>query len=422
MPALFANFVSVQVVTLDGYIISLKSTREFPSIIFADDYFYLLLTDGTNSEIVKCVTNDKSTGKLGLEAAPKFPFSPSNTWVEVVATAEEYIAFVDNTVTESAESLGVKTKELGVSGIEAFSTEMHVSDGDLYWGSDDLSVIQQGANNVPIGTVIMFAGSLTSLPPNWKLCDGGTHSGYQTPNLTDRFIKATDDPALVDIISDGADSIKIDLDGGHSHTQTVTGLSVFDASSFETSSTPLTEDQMPSHQHVISDGFATYYKYLDKPEGVGGLTKNSYTATSTTGGITMRPFDIFKNPWGDYSSYPAQSTIWTTYCPAVCDMGKSDELKRTDLKGGGFPALGHLRDGIEINSLDVPAATGHSHTLTTAELSHTHTFKPKASPDHTHATRTSGGTRLNYATDCQRYQLMFIIKIAEPDPATFGVK
>lgn len=41
---------------------------------------------------------------------------------------------------------------------------------------------------MPIGTIIMWVGTHTSIPYGWALCNGQVVNGHQTPNLLDRFV------------------------------------------------------------------------------------------------------------------------------------------------------------------------------------------------------------------------------------------
>ena len=45
-----------------------------------------------------------------------------------------------------------------------------------------------GIGIVPIGSIIMWAGSRVTLPSNYKLCDGTTYNGIPTPDLRNKFI------------------------------------------------------------------------------------------------------------------------------------------------------------------------------------------------------------------------------------------
>lgn len=42
--------------------------------------------------------------------------------------------------------------------------------------------------SIPIGGIIMWSGSIASIPAGWGLCDGLVHSGQPTPDLRNRFI------------------------------------------------------------------------------------------------------------------------------------------------------------------------------------------------------------------------------------------
>ena len=56
-------------------------------------------------------------------------------------------------------------------------------------GTVNATTIQQGGNElIPSGVIVMWSGSVASIPAGWALCDGGLHSGVQTPDLRDRFI------------------------------------------------------------------------------------------------------------------------------------------------------------------------------------------------------------------------------------------
>lgn len=59
------------------------------------------------------------------------------------------------------------------------------SDGKIYLGN---ILLADSSNSLPIGAIIMFYGSTSNIPSGWALCDGKTHNGITTPNLTDRFI------------------------------------------------------------------------------------------------------------------------------------------------------------------------------------------------------------------------------------------
>ena len=45
-----------------------------------------------------------------------------------------------------------------------------------------------GFGTIPLGGIIMWSGSVASIPAGWALCNGQTSNGRTTPNLQDRFV------------------------------------------------------------------------------------------------------------------------------------------------------------------------------------------------------------------------------------------
>lgn len=42
----------------------------------------------------------------------------------------------------------------------------------------------------PVGTILMWGGTIATIPPGWTLCDGRTVGSVVTPNLIDKFVRA----------------------------------------------------------------------------------------------------------------------------------------------------------------------------------------------------------------------------------------
>jgi hypothetical protein len=79
------------------------------------------------------------------------------------------------------------------------------------------------ANGVPSGVILLWSGSIASIPSGWLLCNGG--SG--TPDLRDRFIVGAGSTYAVAATGGSADAIVVShthtatsvvTDPGHSHT------------------------------------------------------------------------------------------------------------------------------------------------------------------------------------------------------------
>lgn len=117
----------------------------------------------------------------------------------------------------------------------------------------------------PIGGIIMWSGSIGSIPANWSLCNGANG----TPNLQDRFI----------------------VGAGSSYAVNGTGGSA--TASGSTDATVLTTSQIPSHTHTVSDpghnhtspGAQGGGPQTGASIGTGGA--RTLTASTNTTGITI---------------------------------------------------------------------------------------------------------------------------------------
>jgi len=74
---------------------------------------------------------------------------------------------------------------------------------------------------VPAGGIIMWSGSVASIPTGWVLCDGAN----STPDLRNKFVIGAGDTYAVDATGGSADAIVVShthtvTDTGHTHTTT----------------------------------------------------------------------------------------------------------------------------------------------------------------------------------------------------------
>jgi hypothetical protein len=77
------------------------------------------------------------------------------------------------------------------------------------------------SNGVPSGAIMMWSGSVASIPSGWYLCDGNNG----TPNLQNRFVVGAGDTYAVDATGGSASSVASHThsvtDSGHTHNFTV---------------------------------------------------------------------------------------------------------------------------------------------------------------------------------------------------------
>jgi hypothetical protein len=143
-------------------------------------------------------------------------------------------------------------KTLSVSGATTLSSNLSVS-------GIATATTFVGNGTIPVGGIIMWSGSIVSIPTGWALCNGS--SG--TPDLRNKFIVGAGSTYAVAATGGSADATLVD------HTHTITD---------------------PGHNHSIS--------YGSYGAGLGGNTRIGqsgggpiYTNSNTTG-ITIAPVGI----------------------------------------------------------------------------------------------------------------------------------
>ena len=105
---------------------------------------------------------------------------------------------------------------------------------------------------IPVGAIVLWSGSVASIPAGWALCDGNNG----TPDLTGTFVRHADADtggsfAPGDQGGSSTDSITTSSDGAHTHTALAGGDHDHGGS---TASHALTEDQLPVHSHTLTSG------------------------------------------------------------------------------------------------------------------------------------------------------------------------
>lgn len=113
-------------------------------------------------------------------------------------------------------------------------------------------------NGFPSGGIIMWSGSIASIPSGWFLCNGSN----STPDLRDRFIVGAGSTYAVANTGGSANSVVV----SHTHTATVTD---------------------PGHTHTLTN-LALYNDTVGGgPNGILTRTNSNNTTASATTGITV---------------------------------------------------------------------------------------------------------------------------------------
>ena len=110
-------------------------------------------------------------------------------------------------------------------------------------------VKQVNAAPIPVGGIIMWSGTIASIPSGWKLCNGSNG----TPDLRDKFV--------VGAHSDLSGTTKSNVEGSYNQS----GGDISHNHGGNTSTHTLTAGQIPSHTHTYKD---SYFIEVHNP-GVG---------------------------------------------------------------------------------------------------------------------------------------------------------
>lgn len=125
---------------------------------------------------------------------------------------------------------------------------------------------------VPIGGIVIWAGSVGSIPNGWALCDGNNG----TPDLRDRFIVGSGSSYNT---GDNGGSASANLQ--HNHTLT-TPTATGGAHTHTQSNT----DIDGAHSHAISGSTDAAYNNEPTLLNAGGVTVSDYPHTHTVSGAT----------------------------------------------------------------------------------------------------------------------------------------
>ncbi len=149
----------------------------------------------------------------------------------------------------------------------------------------DGSGLSNVAGTIPVGGIIMWSGTIGSLPANWQICDGTNG----TPNLSNRFVRSSNSTGTNIGSTGGIDFQNVTISNMPAHSHTFSG----------TTSTGGLHNHFWSHPYSTSEGGNGTVSILwdDQNFGSLGVTTNSsgnhnhsYSGTTSIRG-SGTPFD-----------------------------------------------------------------------------------------------------------------------------------
>ena len=143
--------------------------------------------------------------------------------------------------------------------------------------------------SVPAGVILLWSGSIASIPSGWLLCNGS--SG--TPDLRDRFVVGAGSTYAVGATG-GAASVTLATTNlpSHTHSISATGTTGTESVGHTHTFSGTTSGQSATHTHSVSDPghnhVVTNYAGIDQmnyriSSGVAAGQSGNYTSTSYTG-------------------------------------------------------------------------------------------------------------------------------------------
>ena len=273
------------------------------NFIVADDTDKITVGTTTPTEI----SHDNTAGTTTLDAE-------SNLTIEVGTQAAPGAFKVDGfdatagkkTIVQVGTDNGITLGDATVSPTNAVTVNGRVSATSFVGDGSGLTNIGTTEGLFPVGGIVMWSGTLATIPTGWAICDGTTQNGVVTPDLRDRFVVGTAN-ATNPGTTGGASSLSLveanlpshthgagTIGDGHSHTFSGTNTHSHGDGDLEAGSHSHSLSST-SHAHSISYGLSTVYLPVSGSQtsvvtsiGSGGNSANtgSQSVGSSTGSQT----------------------------------------------------------------------------------------------------------------------------------------
>jgi microcystin-dependent protein len=323
-----------------------------------------------------------TTGGFGVQI-----IGSSGTGV-VIPNGQTILVYCDGTsfyalVTGSATNFNV-AGNLAVSGATALAGTLSVTGATTFTGIPSGPTAALGTNTtqlattafvlvngVPSGSIIMWSGSIASIPSGWLLCNGS--SG--TPDLRDRFVVGAGTTYAVGATG-GATSVTLATTNlpSHTHSISATGTTSTESQGHTHTFSGTTSGQSATHSHSASVSDPTHEHFAF----AGTNTGNEFNLDSSNYAANRGSFG------GDFS-YGIGS-----------NGGPVSNIGRTNAVG----------TGISVSNGDASVDHNHTYSGTTSNISVNHTHSVTV-------TGTSGatGSATAFGTLPPYYALAYIMKV-----------
>lgn len=275
------------------------------------------------------ISHDNTAGTTTLDAA-------KNLTIEVGTQATPATFKVDGfdatagkkTIVQVGTDNGITLGDSTVSPTNAVTVNGQLSATSFVGDGSGLTNIGVSSGTIPVGAIMMWSGTLASIPSGFALCDGTSANGQATPDLRDRFIVGA-----ANLANPGTTGGANDL--------------------------TLTTANMPSHSHgvgTIGSGHAHSFSGTNNHRhdmDTGSVSSHTHSLSSSS---TLHNHSI---NYGNQTIYlPQSGTVGQT---VVTSIGSGDESANTGSASVGS-STGSTSPGLSGNtdyeSITVSGTTG----------------------------------------------------------------
>lgn len=252
---------------------------------------------------------------------------------------------------------------------------------------------------LPAGVIVMWSGSIASIPAGWALCNGAAG----TPDLRDRFIVGAGSSYAVGATG-GATSVTLSVNNlpSHTHTGTTAATSIAHTHTFSATTggagghshtgSGTTSSTNVDHTHSgTTGGQSNDHSH----SGTTGSENQNHTHSGTTDGVGNHSHSLIN---GAALFRVNAGGSWFTGSSGSLSYGEFGNTNDAGAHAHGFTTSG-VSNGHTHNFGTGGVSANHTHNITTGGMSanaahtHTYSFTTSTQADHTHTVSgTSGST------------------------------